>query len=309
MLPPEMNPIARGFKRSLVVSSLSSRPWNLDENYPWSNHVTIDLSEPSRAHCRDSTTSVVSRERGTRSLDLPTTTELTKNADSSGIDIGSILEREPTSTVTTEQLTGVSKTHVREPSKRSILGSIRMRLTSSQSPADDNTKTTTFTRTLSLSDDQPHDPGDRYPTTALTPPTGFNIDEVCSRFSDDSSDRDRKTTKGRRWTGLKSKGRSSSNPARAGPSVDGAVKDSRPNDAGIMNDERAAGASSAAAYTLEGIGMGRAEFRIKRFGEKIRLLIAKGGVLIRSLSARSRARRPTRGARDEWLEDSLFSGV
>lgn len=34
MLPPEMNPISRLSKRSMVLSGVSSRPWNLDENYP-----------------------------------------------------------------------------------------------------------------------------------------------------------------------------------------------------------------------------------------------------------------------------------
>lgn len=34
LLPPEMNPLTRASKRSFVVSALSSRPWNLDENYP-----------------------------------------------------------------------------------------------------------------------------------------------------------------------------------------------------------------------------------------------------------------------------------
>lgn len=34
MLPPEMNPIARAQRRSTLISSPCSRPWNLDENYP-----------------------------------------------------------------------------------------------------------------------------------------------------------------------------------------------------------------------------------------------------------------------------------
>lgn len=87
-----------------------------------------------------------------------------------------------------------------------------------------------------------------------------------------------------------------------------------------MNRERA-GLSSAAAYTLDGVGMGKAEFRIKRLGEKLRLLMARGGELLRSFSVRSRV--VGRGAigggfddgrgggrvTDDWLEDSLYSGV
>jgi hypothetical protein len=65
---------------------------------------------------------------------------------------------------------------------------------------------------------------------------------------------------------------------------------------------------SSAAYTLEGVGMGKTEFRIKRFGEKLRVILAKGGELFRSLSARSRNKKSAR-EHDEWLSDSLYSGV
>jgi hypothetical protein len=59
---------------------------------------------------------------------------------------------------------------------------------------------------------------------------------------------------------------------------------------------------------LDGIGMGKTEFRIKRLGEKLRFFFAKGGELIRSLSTRSRSKKSAR-ERDEWLSDSLYSGV
>jgi nucleoside-triphosphatase THEP1 len=54
--------------------------------------------------------------------------------------------------------------------------------------------------------------------------------------------------------------------------------------------------------------MGKTEFRIKRFGEKLRVILAKGGELIRSLSTRSRNKKSAR-EHDEWLSDSLYSGV
>ncbi|KAK8164543.1 hypothetical protein IWX90DRAFT_416300 [Phyllosticta citrichinensis] len=69
---------------------------------------------------------------------------------------------------------------------------------------------------ISLEDTRPVDPGDRYPTTGLTPPQGrfnINIDDVRSFFSDDSSQ-----TKGagglrKRLTGLRLR------LAGAGPSI------------------------------------------------------------------------------------------
>ena len=54
--------------------------------------------------------------------------------------------------------------------------------------------------------------------------------------------------------------------------------------------------------------MGKAEFRIKRLGEKLRHLFAKGGNLIRSFSHRSKVERTDR-TREDWLSDSLYSGV
>jgi hypothetical protein len=79
-----------------------------------------------------------------------------------------------------------------------------------------------------------------------------------------------------------------------------------PYDAGSINERM--GIDSSAAYTLEGVGMGKTEFRIKRFGEKLRVMLAKGGELIRSLSTRSRSKKSAR-EHDEWLSDSLYSGV
>jgi hypothetical protein len=309
LLPPEMNPIARGSKRSLVVSSLSSRPWNLDENYPWArSNLHIDLTAPDQVHHRDGLAAEVARHRGTRSLDCTLTGDLLGNT-TSGIDIGSIVsDLDPTASLTTLQLTGVSTQHTRKHSKRSILGSLKLKMGIGHSHHDDTTRSLPTSPGLRSIEEPTHNPGDRYPTTALTPPVGFNLDEVRSYFSDDSaeSNKERKTPKGRRWTGLKSKNRATHPDPSRGQSLDGGLGDSRPYDAGSMSER--IGIDSSAAYTLDGIGMGKIEFRIKRFGEKLRFLFAKGGELIRSLSTRSRSKKSAR-ERDEWLSDSLYSGV
>jgi hypothetical protein len=309
LLPPEMNPIARGSKRSLVVSSLSSRPWNLDENYPWArSNLHIDLTAPDQVHHRDGLAAEVARHRGTRSLDCTLTGDLLGNT-TSGIDIGSIVsDLDPTASLTTLQLTGVSTQHTRKHSKRSILGSLKLKMGIGHSHHDDTTRSLPTSPGLRSIEEPTHNPGDRYPTTALTPPVGFNLDEVRSYFSDDSaeSNKERKTPKGRRWTGLKSKNRATHPDPSRGQSLDGGLGDSRPYDAGSMSER--IGIDSSAAYTLDGIGMGKTEFRIKRFGEKLRFLFAKGGELIRSLSTRSRSKKSAR-ERDEWLSDSLYSGV
>jgi hypothetical protein len=309
LLPPEMNPIARSSKRSLIVSSLNSRPWNLDENYPWArSNLHIDLTAPDQVHHRDGLAAEVARHRGTKSLDCTLTGDLLGNT-TSGIDIGSIVsDMDPTASLTTLQLTGVSTKHTRKPSKRSMFGSLKLKMGLGHIHHEDTTRSLTTSPGLRSIDEPSHNPGDRYPTTALTPPVGFNLDEVRSYFSDDSaeSNKERKTPKGRRWTGLKSKNKSAQPDPSHGQSLDGGLCDSRPYDASSLTER--IGIDSSAAYTLDGIGMGKTEFRIKRLGEKLRFFFAKGGELIRSLSTHSRSKKSAR-ERDEWLSDSLYSGV
>lgn len=257
---------------------------------------------PSAAHNRESASCVAARERGTRSLDLTTTGNDLGQAPS-GIDIGSILtDQDAAGSVTTEQLTGVSDAHPGKHSKHSVFGSLKQRLT--RGYGSDHTTKNTLNVTRLISEDHPHASGDRYPSTALSPPTGYNVDEVCSRFSDESSDRERRAARGQRWTGLRGKHR---NAALHDQAVSPNATDSFVYDAGAINQDRI-GARSA-SHTINAVGMGRAEFHFKRFGEKVRNLIARGGELLRTLSTRSRSYRPRSAVRNEWLEDSLYSGV
>jgi hypothetical protein len=305
LLPPEMNPITRHGKRALVTSTGSSRPWNQDENYPWAGtKLDVDLMVPSQAHTRNSMTGEVMPERGTKSLDLTSTGEPT-NA-SKGIDIGSIIERNPTSSVTDEQFTGVSiHQHLRKQSKRSVIGSITQKMGLS-SRCDGETTRSIASPTVQSDIDrsrssQAHRPGERYPTSSLTPPAAFNLDEVRSFFSDDSSDKEHNASFRKRLTNLKPKGKT----VRI-DSTRHSFEGNTTYDAGEMSLERIGASSSA--HTYDGIGMGKTEFRIKRFGEKLRHLMAKGGELIRSWSQRSKTPRQER-VRDDWLSDSLYSGV
>ena len=213
LLPPEMNPIARNGKRALV-SSASSRPWNQDENYPWTGtKIDVDLAVPSQAHVRDSSTTEITRKRDTKSWELTSSNDPTDT--SKGIDIGSILERDPTASLTSEQLTGVSilQHHFRKHSKRSVIGSLTRKIGLSSRINNDSTTrsipspalppdATTSGSTIA------HRPGERYPTTGLTPPAAFNIDEVRSFFSDNSSEKERNTPFRKRLTNFKGKSKS-----------------------------------------------------------------------------------------------------
>ncbi|KAK5172887.1 uncharacterized protein LTR77_003008 [Saxophila tyrrhenica] len=305
LLPPEGNPIIRNGKRAMVMSTASTRPWNQDENYPWNGtKIDMDLTVPSQAHTRNSIAAEVQRERGTKSLELTSTGEPTNTTR--GIDIGSIFEHNPTTTLTEEQLTGVSITqHFRKQSKRSIIGSITKKMGLGSHSDGNTTRTITsptraeFARSRSS---QAHRPGERYPTSSLTPPAVFNLDEVRSFFSDDSSDKDQNASFRKRLTKLnKSKGKT----VRIDSGRHSIDVANTAYDPGEIVTERIGASSSANTY--DGVGMGKTEFRIKRFGEKLRHLMAKGGELVRSWSQRSKPRAER--VREDWLSDSLYSGV
>lgn len=314
LLPKEMNPITRmANRRSMILSQPSSRPWNVDQNYPWSgNKIEIDLSVPSPAHTRKSCASELLRERRTRSLDLPNTSSAD---DTKGIDIGSITTSRHGSrdSVNTEQLTGFTPQHYRKPSKRSIIGSITRKFGLSprcNAAADEDATTKSLPnkspvprQTSAMS----HKPGDRYPTSSLTPPAIAALDEVRSFFSDNSSERDRTASFRKRLTNFKGKGktpRAVTDPQFRSHSLD---EGGTEYNAGSIIEARAGSESAAHAY--EGVGMSKTEFHIKRFGEKLRIFFAKSGDLFRSWSTRGRPTRRTNGQQDEWLADSVYSGV
>lgn len=306
LLPPEMNPITRSARRALILSTGSSRPWNQDENYPWAGtKVDVDLTIPSDAHVRASITSEILRERRTRSLELTATGKVVDSTK--GINIGSIFEHEPTTTITDEQLTGVSSpTQSHKTTKHSVMGSLTRKM-GLRSICDGNTIRSMPSPTVPFDGDRsgsagPHRPGERYPTSGLTPPTGFNLDEIRSFFSDSSSERQRNAPFRKRLTNFKSKKSLRLEPGQGPPlGVNTAY------DAGEMTVGRTGAFSTVP--TFDGVGMGKTEYRIKRFGERLRHLIAKGGELMRSLSQRSKPVRSNERERDEWLSDSLYSGV
>ncbi|TKA62530.1 hypothetical protein B0A55_12161 [Friedmanniomyces simplex] len=336
LLPPEMNPITRG-KRPLIISS-ASRPWNQDENYPWAGaNLPMDLSIPTEAHTHDSVTGELQRSTG-RSIDLSTSVEATETTK--GIDTGSILTTADYASITTEQATGhhsIPPHHSRKHSKRSIIGSISKKISLGNHVrrggrgADDTIRSVPSPAILLRSDDSlPHKPGDRYPTTGLTPPVNMNLDEVRSFFSDNSSEgkqRHGSTSFRKRLTGfnkpkLHHRATVGRLDATRGTSLDG-TGGTMTYDAGSLNAEhhqlhRILGATSS-AETFDGVGMGLAEFRIKRFGEKLRMLFARGGEMIRSLSQRGKGgrvgggererERVGVGAREDWLSDVMYEGV
>jgi hypothetical protein len=282
----------RGSRRSLVGSPPESRPWNLDTSYPWADNIpSIDISLPAPTLRRDAVKPRPSRlrlrddalETGGATIDF--------TADSLCSDV--------TATVTAERSYSRTVTHRRRTSKRSFLGSISRKIGGlSRDTSVDNSGYATGPEILRGHDDRTVDPGDRYPTTGLSPPSALNIDEVRSFFSDDSSHFETQTIARsgglrKRFSNLKTKlppmSRTHSalehRPVTAGPCL---------RQSNSMRFARGGPQSMNLAdfdnHIDEAAGMPKTEVRAKKLVNRMKTLWYRGGELLRSLSGKRRSR-------------------
>ena len=219
--------IARGSYRSLRHrSSPYNRPWNLEESYPWDDSVPpIDIALPSASYRGEPSSCRPSRLRqyGSQSSTGSETELLASSIRNALTPRFTNTPRPPQSAMATEQ--EMVEHQPPKPSKSGLLGSLKVKLfgvPSTKKIVKRNMSTPNFRHqsplasnpvmpnidgfaalptVLSVSDElspdrpQAHDdhshspvnPGDRYPTSALSPPSAFNLSEVRSFFSDDSS--------------------------------------------------------------------------------------------------------------------------
>ncbi|KAF2086257.1 hypothetical protein K490DRAFT_66804 [Saccharata proteae CBS 121410] len=152
-----------------------------------------------------------------------------------------------------------------------------------------------------LSEDSTHDPGDRYPTTGLSPPAGLNLDsEGRSFFSDNSSETRHARGFRKRLTKLRSR-------APAGPRGQSATGvNSIEHVEGSRDGSETGPGASVQSYNGT-VGMSKVEFRAKRFVARIKFFWFRGGELFRTMSGR---RRNTHQEAHEWLQDEdVYSGT
>ena len=129
---------------------------------------------------------------------------------------------------------------------------------------------------------RPVNPGDRYPTSSLTPPGALNIDESRSYFSDDSSESERVYGLRKRLTRLRGKRSVPGNTSPADSRSDGHGTINK--SASVLNDARVE-FEYANIFQQDGAptGMSKTEFRAKKLVEKLRTLLYKSGEMIRNL--------------------------
>ena len=329
-------------KRSLTISGQTTRPWNLDENYPWSND-TVDIGLPALAHCRDSMTSDLLRHAARASTMTGTGFDQTLQSISSG---SSVSELDPTATVTADTLTNTKNVmRFKHKTSRSIFGSLRRKASRLRGrPSEDLDPTTTD---LTLSPTGPHKAGDRYPSTALNAPLHFELDEVRSYFSDDSSGRGTQRRESKRGSLRKHlsslrmrlppiitisrpysdiqaeaeameanmRSRSLDRVGRASRQSGLRVVTSGMHHDGTESLPSPLTVSSGFESTTVVGGMGQVEFRTKRVVEKLKTMWARGGALLRALSGRGRKdrgrerfERGSEEVQEGWIE-SVYSGT
>jgi len=168
-------------------------------------------------------------------------------------------------------------------------------------------------------EERPVDPGDRYPTTGLTPPAGLNIEENRSFFSDDSSHTERVVSLRKRLvrrthrpkttnlmpftptTGRSDAHRATSHWVTNGGSVFG-------TESNLALD--ATQPDVVVLYEKTPAGMSKMEFRAKRLIERLRYLWFKSGEVFRAKHQRHPAYEasdmfPHAGANEALPDDTL----
>lgn len=198
-----INRLARNSNRELKGLSPSPRdprPWNLESSYPWSNSVPFfDIQFPVTPS--NGTPSPVPRKASPyrpSQLRLLSndTSEVAETTEASSIGLPGPLTSNPATHGLTSRQSPLpaATTHRRHHRKTGLLGSISQRvfqksgLASGIALSETSTLNVSGRRTLlTEGTDRAVDPGDRYPITALSPPSALNLDDVHSFFSDDSN--------------------------------------------------------------------------------------------------------------------------
>jgi hypothetical protein len=197
-----INRLARNSNRSLNPKTPLAKddtcPWNHESNYPWSNSIPFfDVRLPIGLST-GSPRALVNTALGPSKLNsnLSDTSDIAETVESNASGVTGKLK----STLALKE-TNPEKfplpaaiTHRRHYRKSGLLGSISRRVfhgsgfPTGVALSETSTINASGHRTNHIeAPDHPVDPGDRYPTTGLSPPSALNLDDVHSFFSDDSN--------------------------------------------------------------------------------------------------------------------------
>ncbi|KAF2760792.1 hypothetical protein EJ05DRAFT_497355 [Pseudovirgaria hyperparasitica] len=270
-------------RRSMALAKLKTRsprdnrPWNNDNNYPWAGiEGQIEISLPEPVHSRQNSPQPV----------VKTSLSMLDHQDTGSNEALDLHNISGVGGSTNQDDSGLH-----EPVKRSVFGCIKDKMARSKPSCDTPTPMPAYSASPGIMgrEDFAVDPGDRYPTTGLTPPSTFILDEVRSFFSDDSS-QSRKRGIRRHFTSFRSRTRiapvsrlvsTKDRRVDAGrncsetPSVVNTAPDLEENDA-LALGQPFSGTS----------GMGRIEFRARKMVQRLKFILFKGRQWVRSLNTK-----------------------
>ena len=259
---------------SLREPSGAARPWNNQENYPWSSSApTIDISLSPKPGKKDEGLETPSRLRLKPSKSNPDLSAADgiriARSMSPGFKFnGSLIPRSEI----------FSEDGRQDGGSKGIFGSISRkmglspRIDKSGFPIDPN---------FLHPEERPVDPGDRYPTTGLLAPAGLNIDESRSFFSEDSSEAEQVRGIRKRMTRLRALS------SRLGPPTpEPRREDPHRSESGIdrtMSNESRHDDEQSNIFQQEPApaGLSRREFHAKRIVEILRMIWFRSGELVR----------------------------
>ncbi|KAF2731077.1 hypothetical protein EJ04DRAFT_567171 [Polyplosphaeria fusca] len=264
-------------------TATDTRPWNSDKNYPWATTIaSIDISLPARARLRDSP--------------RPRPSPLRRRfSDSSEISTPAAGDT-PASPTTILRLSssGDPFTHSRH---RLSFFSSNKRATNTQATGFDASGFATGPL-LVRGANQPHEAGERYPSSALTPPPNANLSQHRSHWSEDTTEDEMPAINAKKlklsnlkghFTKGAGRGQSSQAPQAQDNSVTMAPNDSVAGFDSIQDQEGEAQAFTHQRNTFGGAkGMSTTKFHGKRFLKMIRSLMDKAGRFTRKMSKRNR---------------------
>jgi len=291
---------------SVLPSSPDARPWNKAESFPWTLQTpAVKLKEPGADEDGDDEASPSNPKLKSKKSHAVFTHE-------DGVKVARTMSPGPRLDASliprAERRSADGRTE--QPMRKGLIGSISRKI--GKRPRTDTTGFPLNPEFLHPAERlSSTSPGDRYPTTSLTPPVGLglNIDETArSFFSDDSSEHEepRIGIIRKRLTRLKNK--KSHSRALSTDDSPGSHAINSP----IQDDSMFSGSHPNISepdvvlmmYDEPAIGMSKTEFRAKRLVEKIRKVWFKSGKLLRGKSQR------TQNDSHHWHEvNSLYEGA
>ncbi|KZF24381.1 hypothetical protein L228DRAFT_266725 [Xylona heveae TC161] len=258
-----------------------SRPWNLDESYPWSSDgptMEVTLSAPSP----------VSKPRDEQPKEKSKVVRSAASTDDVFRQHRRDLSRPHTSDQEMPTLMEFLRSNAADesPQNFSLFENFQRRLALNSSDADTISSGGAW-GTLGRPVSRAHSPGDRYPTTGLAAPSPpLNIEDVRSFFSDDSSQIEPRNSLKKRITHLRAK-----LPTSRSQSTDDIRGYDRTN---TLLHPLASRSSAGAATTGHGpvtimyaydgtVGMSNVEYRAKKAIGRLKFWWHRGGEIVREL--------------------------